>query len=148
MCLTVELTRINGQYIRGNLLISLICGIIIFFGLLILHVPFAASLALFAAITDLLPLIGGIVGAAPAVIIGFAVSPVIGLLVLALFLIYQMIENNILSPNVYNQALDISPALSFIAVIVGASLFGMLGAFIALPVAASIPTIIKYLKSS
>lgn len=145
--LTVELTKINGQYIRGNLLISLICGFIIFLGLLILQVPFAASLALFAAITDLLPLIGGIVGATPAVVIGFAISPLVGILVLALFFIYQILENNILSPNVYNHTLDISPALSFIAVIVGANLFGIIGAFIALPVAASIPTVIKYLKS-
>lgn len=145
--LSLELIAINGQYIRGNLLISVICGIVIFIGLYALQVPFAASLALFAAIFDLLPLVGAFLGAVPAVIIGFAISPTIGLLVILLFIVYQQVENNILGPNIYNRTLDISPALSFIAVIIGATLFGIIGAFIALPVAASIPTIIKYIKS-
>ena len=141
-----ELIRINGHYIRGNLLISVICGVTIFIGLLVLRVPYAASLALFAAITDLLPLVGAFLGIIPAAIIGFAISPTVGILVIALFLVYQQFENNVISPNVYNQALDLSPALTFIAVLVGATLFGMLGAFIALPIAASIPTLVKYVK--
>ncbi len=143
-----ELIKINGHYIRGNLLISVICGLVIFIGLLVLRVPYAASLALFAAITDLLPLVGAFVGIIPAAIIGFAISPATGILTIVLFLAYQSFENNIISPNVYNRALDISPALSFIAVLVGATLFGMLGAFIALPIAASIPTLVKYIKPS
>ncbi len=143
-----ELGRVNGQYIRGNLIISVICGIIIFTGLTILHIPFAGSLALFAAITDLLPLIGAFLGAAPAVIIAFSISPTIGLLTLALFVVYQQLENNLFAPNVYTRALDLSPALSFISVIIGAALFGIFGAFIALPIAASIPTIITFVRTN
>ncbi len=143
-----KLGRVNGQYIRGNLIISVICGLIIFTGLSLLNVPFAASLALFAALTDLLPLIGAFIGATPAVIIGFSISPAIGIAILALFLIYQQVENNLLAPNIYTRALDLSPALSFIAVIIGGSLFGIFGAFIALPVAASIPTIVKFIKDN
>lgn len=143
-----QLSRVNGQYIRGNLIISAICGILIFIGLSILKVPYAASLALFAGVIDLLPLVGAFLGAVPAVIIAFSISPTIGILTLALFLIYQQLENNILAPNIYRHALDLSPALSFISVIIGASLFGMLGAFIALPIAASIPTIIKFLRQN
>lgn len=146
--LAEELTRINGQYIRGNLLISLVCGIATFIGLTLIGVRYAAPLALFAAATDLLPQVGAFVGATPAVIIAFAISPTAGILTLALFIVYQQIENNILSPNIYNKALNLSPALSFIAVIVGASLAGIIGAFIALPIAASIPTIVKYITSS
>ncbi len=141
-----RVSQINGQYIRGNLLISVICGILIFLGLTILNIPFAASLALFAALTDLLPLIGAFIGAAPAVIIGFSISPTIGILVIGLFLIYQQFENNILAPNIYTRALDISPALSFISVLVGGALFGMFGAFIALPIAASIPSAIRFVR--
>lgn len=142
------LGRVNGQYIRGNLIISVICGIVIFSGLTIMKVPFAGSLALFAAITDLLPLIGAFLGAAPAVIIAFSISPAIGFLTLALFVVYQQLENNLFAPNVYTRALDLSPALSFISVIIGGSLFGIFGAFIALPIAASIPTIITFVRTN
>jgi predicted PurR-regulated permease PerM len=143
--LSEEITRINGQYIRGNLTISFVCGLTVFIGLLAIGMPYAAPLALFAAMMDLLPQVGAFIGAAPAVIIGFAISPTIGVLVLLLFIVYQQIENNILSPSIYNKALNLSPALSFIAVLIGASLAGVIGAFIALPVAASIPTIVSYI---
>lgn len=144
----LTISQINGQYIRGNLIISVICGLVIYTGLSLLNIPFAASLALFAALTDLLPLVGAFIGAAPAIIIGFSISPTIGLFVLALFIIYQQVENNLLSPNIYTKALDLSPALSFMSVIIGGALFGMFGAFIALPIAASIPTLIRFLKEN
>ncbi|MFA5130946.1 MAG: AI-2E family transporter [Patescibacteria group bacterium] len=142
-----ELARISGLYIRGNLLISFICMVVIFSGLLIMKVPFALPLAIFAGIFDLLPLIGSTIGAIPAVIIGFSISPLAGLLVVILFIAYQMFENNIISPLIYKQVLDLIPFLSFIAVIIGTILFGIPGAFLALPIAAGIPTILKYLKT-
>ena len=146
--LTDDLTKINGQYIRGNLLISLICGITVFIGLWLIGVPYAAPLALFAGLVDMLPQIGAFIGAAPAVIIAFSISPTAGILTLLLFIVYQQIENNIISPNIYNKALNLSPALSFIAVILGGALAGIVGAFIALPIAASIPTIIKFIQEN
>ncbi len=145
--ISLELAKISGQYIRGNLLISLICTIVIFAGLMIMGVPYALPLAIFAGILDLLPLIGSTIGAAPAVIIGFTISPLTGLLVLILFIAYQMFENNILSPIVYKKVLNLVPFLSFVAVIIGSILFGIAGAFLALPIAAGIPTILKYLKT-
>ncbi len=141
-----SIAKISGQYIRGNLLISLICSILILIGLLLLHIPYAVPLAIFAGILDLLPLAGAIVGMLPSVILGFTISPIIGLLTIALFLVYQEFENAVLAPNIYNKALNLAPSLSLIAVIIGGSLLGIPGAFLALPVAASIPTIIKYFK--
>lgn len=141
-----ELAVINGNYFRGNLVISLVCTVCISVGLLLLGVPYAIPLGIFAGIVDLLPLIGSIIGLVPAAIIGFSISPITGILVVVLFLVYQQFENNILAPNVYNKVLSISPTLSFIAVIIGSSLLGIVGAFIALPVAASIPTILKFMS--
>ena len=146
--LVENVNEINGHYIRGNLFISLLCGLIIFTGLFFLKVPFAAPLALFTAITDLLPLVGAIGGLLPAGVIAFSVSPALGISVLILYLVYQEFENHVLGPNVYNKQLDLSPALCFIAVLCGASLFGMMGAFISLPIAASLPTIISYIRSN
>src|SRR4029079_6425397 len=131
-------------YIRGNLLISLICGLIISTGLLIIGIPYAIVLGIFAGIVDLLPLIGAVIGMTPAVILAFSISPTTGILVLTLFLLYQQFENNVLAPTIYNKVLALSPTLSFLAVIIGGSLFGIIGAFIALPIAASLPTIISF----
>ncbi len=145
--ISIELAEISGQYIRGNLLISLVCTIITFAGLVLMGIPYALPLAIFAGILDLLPLIGSTIGAVPAVIIGFTISPLTGLLVLILFIAYQMFENNILAPLVYKKVLNLIPFLSFVVVIIGSILFGVAGAFLALPIAAGIPTILKYLKS-
>jgi predicted PurR-regulated permease PerM len=142
--LSTELSEVVGQYIRGNLLISLICIAIIYAGLALLHIPFALPLAIFTGIMDLLPVIGPILGALPAVVLGFAISPLYGMLVLVLYVAYKQLEDVALSPIIYNKTLKLSAALIFISVVIGAGFFGVIGAFLALPVAASIPVIIKY----
>jgi predicted PurR-regulated permease PerM len=141
-----DMMKINGQYIRGNLLISLICGVVTLLGLMILRVPHAVPLGIFAAITDVLPVIGATIGAIPAVVLAFSVSPITGILTILLFVVYQQTENNVLVPHIYNRALDLSPSLSIVAVLIGGSLFGPIGAFISLPIAASIPTIVRYIS--
>ncbi len=140
-----DLAEVNGQYIRGNLSISLICGIIMFIGFVFLKLPFAMALAIFIAIMDLLPLVGSTIGAIPAIIIAFSISPFTGFLALALILVYQQLEGAIISPAIYNKALKLSPALGLLAVLLGSALFGVLGAFLALPFAASLPAITGYI---
>lgn len=140
-----EISEVVGQYIRANLIISVICMVIIFVGLTIMGVPFALPIAIFTGILDLLPMIGPVLAALPALVIGFGVSPLTCLAVLMLYVVYQEVENLFIVPLMYNKALNLSPALVFLSVVVGAGLFGVLGAFLSLPVAASIPVIIKYL---
>ena len=139
-----ELARLNGQYIRGNVLISLICSTYLFIVLIVLHVPFALPLAIFAGVMDLLPLVGSTLGTLPSLVFAFTISPLTGVIVIAFHLLYQQLENVVISPAIYKKTLDISPALSFLSVIVGGGLFGILGAFLALPVAASLPAIVRY----
>jgi predicted PurR-regulated permease PerM len=142
-----EIAFVTGKYIRGNVLISFICGVVIYIGLTLLNVPFALPLAIFAALFDLLPLVGQTIGSIPAIIIAFGVSPLTGILVIILHIIYQQVENNIISPMIYNKALNLYPSVILLSVLLGASLFGILGAFLSLPVAASIPSIIEYHKN-
>ncbi len=139
-----EVMKVTGQYVRGNIIISCITFAVIFAGLLVLRVPFALPLALFAGIVDLLPLVGSTLGAIPALLVAFSLSTWQGLAVLILHIVYQQTENAVISPAIYNKALNLYPSLGFLAVVIGASLFGMLGAFLALPVAASIPVIVNY----
>ena len=142
--LSEEIALVIGQYIRGNLFISLICILIIYGGLAILHIPFALPIAIFTGIMDLLPVIGPILGALPALLLGFAISPEIGIFVLVLYVAYKELEDFIIGPLIYNKTLKLSPALVFLSVVIGAGVFGIIGAFLALPVAASIPVIIRY----
>jgi Predicted permease len=143
-----DLALISGQYIRGNLLISVICASVVFIGLFFLGIPYALPLAILAGVLDLLPLIGSTIAAIPAIILGFTISPLIGFLTIVLYAGYQEIENDILAPAIYNKVLNLLPFLSFIAVIIGSLLFGVAGAFLALPIAAGIPTIIKSLEKN
>lgn len=139
-----ELQDVNGNYISGNVLISIILTVVISIVMTLLGIPYAIPLGIFAGVMDLLPIAGSIIGAVPAIVIAFSLSPVQGVVLLVVHLVYQQIENSIISPMVYKKALSISPVISFIAVIIGGSLFGVVGAFVALPVAASVPVLIKY----
>ena len=142
----LEVARVNGQYIGGSVIICLICTAVVFIGLYALAIPFALPLAILAGVMDLLPLVGPTIGGIPAIIIAFAIAPWKGVIVLCLYFIYQQLQNVVISPLVYKRTLHISPALSFLAVIFGAGLFGVLGAFLALPIAASIPAMIHYAR--
>ncbi len=144
--LLLEIVNVNGKYISGSIIISLFCAVIVFIGLTFFDIPFALPLAIFAGIINLLPLIGPLIGGIPAIIIAFTIMPWKGVVVLCAYIIYQQIQNVIISPLVYKKALHISPTLSFVAVVIGGGLFGILGAFLALPIAASIPSIISYAK--
>ena len=140
--LLLTIAEVTGKYIRGNVLISFICFVVVLVALLVLKVPYAVQLALIAGVLDLLPLVGSTLGAVPAVLIAFGVSPVTGIIAVLFFTAYQQLESAFISPIIYNKALNISSTISFVSVIIGASLFGILGAFLSLPVAASIPVLV------
>ncbi len=141
-----EFEVISGRYIRGNLLISLICAVLVFIGYFILGIPYAGQLAVFAGILDLFPLIGAVGGSLPAIILGLLISPLTGFLTFLYVVVYQQIENHLIAPRIYNKALNLMPSLTVVAVFIGASLFGIAGAFLALPVAAGVPLLIEFSK--
>lgn len=140
-----EISEVIGRYVRGNLAVSAVCAVVMFIALTLLKVPFALPLAIFTGLMGLLPYIGPFIALIPAVILGLSKSPLIGLLVIVVFAVYQQIENTFVVPVMYNKVLNLSPALVFLSVLIGGGIFGVIGAFLALPVAASIPVLIKYL---
>ncbi|MEA2446368.1 MAG: hypothetical protein QOK47_5, partial [Actinomycetota bacterium] len=103
------LTKIGG-YIAGNVVISVIAGILSFIFLLIAGVPFPVALALWVAIADLIPLVGATLGAVPAVLVAFFTSLPLGIAALIFFIVYQQFENYIVAPRVMTKAVDLSPA--------------------------------------
>ena len=137
----LSIERIGG-YVVGNFITSVVCGAATLVALLVMGVPFAVPLALWAGLADLIPAVGSFLGAAPAILVAFIESPVLGGLTLVYFIAYQQFENYVLVPRVMRNAVNLSPAAVIIATLVGGSLAGLAGALLALPVAATIKVVL------
>ncbi|HEX2294145.1 MAG TPA: AI-2E family transporter [Actinomycetota bacterium] len=134
------LTKIGG-YIAGNVVISIVAGVVSFAFLAIAGVPFPVALALWVAIADLIPLVGATLGAVPAVIVAFFDSLPTGIATLAFFAVYQQLENYVVAPRVMTKAVDLSPAAVLVSALAGAGLLGVPGVLMAIPAAAAIKLI-------
>lgn len=128
-------------YVRGQLLTSFLYGVFAFAVLSVLHVPSALPLAVLAAICDVLPILGVFISTVPAAIFALTVSPFAAGAVVILYLLYHAFENYVLVPRVYGKRLRLSPLVVMIALLVGGSLYGLLGAILILPVFAAYPII-------
>lgn len=133
-----------GAYMRGQLVTSAIAGAFAFVLLSVLGIPDALALAALMMLADVIPLIGPLVGTIPAALVAASRSGPTGLIVLLAYLVYFQLEANLIVPRVYGSALKLSPFVVLVAFLVGTTLLGMLGAVLALPVAAAIPIIARY----
>lgn len=123
-----------GRWLRGQLTLSLIVGTLTYIGLRILGIPYALPLALIAGILEIIPIVGPIISAIPAVLVGLTITPLLGLGVAALFFIIQQLENNLIVPMVMSKVVGLQPPIIIIALLVGAKLAGIGGAFLAVPI--------------
>jgi predicted PurR-regulated permease PerM len=133
-----DIYRTVGGYVTGNLLISLVAGVLTAAVLRIMGVPFAIALGLIVAILDLIPLAGATIAAILVGGVAFLHSITAGIVVVAFFIVYQQFENHVLQPVVYSRTVQLSPLIVLISVLIGAELAGVLGALGAIPVAGSI----------
>ncbi|MCR4324539.1 MAG: AI-2E family transporter [Candidatus Curtissbacteria bacterium] len=122
-----------GKWVRGQLTLSIIVGVITYIGLRVLGIPYALPLALVTGILEIIPIIGPIIAAVPAILVGLTISPVVGLGVAALFLVVQQLENHLIVPMVMSRAVGLQPTVVIIALLIGAKLAGVGGAFLAIP---------------
>src|SRR5690606_34072904 len=112
--------------------------------LLILKIPYSLPLALFTGIvSQFVPTIGTYIGGALPVLLALAESPVKALGVLVFIVVYQQVENYIFAPKISEKALEMNPAVAFVVVLAFGAVFGALGAFLALPVAATIQAVMS-----
>ncbi|MHB1488227.1 MAG: AI-2E family transporter [Acidimicrobiales bacterium] len=135
-------------YVIGNALTSLIAGVIVYITLVVTGVPFAFVLALWVALVDLLPLVGGLLAGIPTVAIAFFHSTLAGVVALAVFLVYQQIENHILNPVIMSRTVRLNPLWVLLAVLVGAELLGFAGALLGIPVAGAAQVVAREMWSS
>jgi len=122
-----------GAWLRGQIVLSFIIGIITYITLTILQVPFALPLAILAGFLEIIPTIGPIIAAIPAVIVAFAISPVTGFIVMLAYVGIQVAENNILVPKIMQKAVGLNPVIILVSILIGAQLFGVVGALLSIP---------------
>ncbi len=144
--------RVFGQWVRAQLVLGITVGVFTFVGLILLSRfvdpvfgRYAILLSITAGILELLPIIGPIISAVPAVLLAATagLEPVIAALVL--YTLVQQIENNVLVPKIQGDAVEMHPAAVMFAIIIGGALAGLLGAILALPVTAAARDVVRYL---
>jgi predicted PurR-regulated permease PerM len=131
-------------YVFGNFVISVLAGLVTYVTLRILDVPFATPLAILFGFFDLIPLVGATLG---GILVGIVVAFVhfpVGLVVwVAVLILYQQVENNLIQPFVYGRAVQLHPLIVIVAILIGAALLGVLGALVAIPAAAAVQAVVR-----
>ncbi|NVB83012.1 MAG: AI-2E family transporter [Kofleriaceae bacterium] len=141
----LELKVIVGGYMRGQLITSASITGFVFLLLTISGADNALPIALFAGLTDLIPFVGGYIASTPVVIAATPHGLTVTLVVVCIMILYQEFESRILVPRVYGRVLRLPPAMVLVALLVGASLAGILGALLALPIAAGLQMLVREL---
>lgn len=132
-----------GKWARGQLLLMFAVGLGTYIGLVLIGIPFALPLAILAGILEIIPILGPIVSAIPAVIIGFGISPLVGIGVTANAFLVQQIENYVLVPKIMEKSVGVSPLVVLISIAIGAKLLGVMGVIISVPFVITLQVLVK-----
>lgn len=132
-----------GGWARGELILMAAVGLSTYIGLSLLGIPFALPLAIFAGFMELIPFLGPIISAIPSILIGFGISPLMGIGATSLAFLIQQIENYVLVPKVMEKSTGVTPLATLISLAVGARLAGTVGAIISVPVLITLQVLSK-----
>jgi predicted PurR-regulated permease PerM len=136
------LSRVGG-FVLGNLLTSIVAGLGTWVWLTIFGVPYPLLLALLVAVFDLIPMVGSTIGGAIVSLVALTVSVPVAVGTMAFYIVYRLFEDYLLTPRVMRHTVRISPGITIIAGLTGAVLLGLLGALIAIPIAAGIQLVLQ-----
>ncbi len=144
-----EIERRLGAWVLGQLSLMIVVGLLSYGGLYFLRVEYALPLAILAGVLEIVPTIGPTVSAIPAIIVAFASSPspFLALSVVALYIIVQQVENNLLVPVVMRRSVGLPPVLTILALMIGGRFGGIAGAVLAVPMLIAIQEVIGSLPS-
>ncbi len=134
-----------GNWVNAELILMVVMGILSYFVYLILGLNYAVSLAIITGLLEIVPNIGSIISVVFSSIIGFTVSPTIGLLTLGAGILIQQLEGNFIAPKVMKESCDINPVITILLLLTGAKLGGVPGAILAVPIYMTVEVIIKVL---
>lgn len=137
-----------GLWLQGQMLLSLIMGLVVFVGLTLMGVKFALMFAILIMVLEIVPIAGPVLAAIPAILIAFLQSPELGLYTLIFYIVAQQLENHLLVPFVLGKTIGLNPIVVILAILVGSKLAGLAGAFLGVPVATIIVEIIDDMARS
>lgn len=132
-----------GKWARGEFLLMLAVGVGTYLGLLAIGIPFALPLAVLSGIFEIVPTLGPIVAAIPAILIGLGISPLAGVGAAAVAFLVQQLENYILVPKIMQKSAGISPLVVLLSIAIGAKLMGITGIIVAVPTVIILQVLIK-----
>lgn len=135
-----------GGWVRGQLLLSGIIGLMTLAGLSVIGVRYAVLLAIVAAVGEAIPMIGPIISAVPAIAIAFTQSPLHGFVTIGLYLLIQQLENNLVVPRVMSRAVELHPLAVMVALLAGSELMGVTGAILSVPVTAALSVVVDEVR--
>jgi predicted PurR-regulated permease PerM len=142
--LVIDINQAVARYMLGNVAISVLATGSTWLVLTILGVPYALSLGIVVGFFDLIPLVGATIGAIVVAVATVTVDfPTATIVWVAFVIVYQRFENYLVQPLVYGRALDVNPLVTILGVLAGASLLGILGALLAIPIAAAVQIILR-----
>jgi predicted PurR-regulated permease PerM len=142
----LNLEVIVGGYLRGQVITSAIAAVYTFIVLTLAHVPSAVAIATFAGLTDVLPYVGSFLACGPAVLAALSQGTTTALIVLVLLIAYQELESRVIVPQLYGKVLRLPASVIMVSLLIGAKLLGVMGALLALPVAAGLRMMITTLR--
>lgn len=137
-----------GGWVRAELMLMTIVGFMSYIGLRLLGIDFALPLAFLAGLLEIVPTIGPIISAIPAVLAGLVISPLTGLSVAALYFLVQQLENHLAVPQVLSKEIGVNPLVTIFALMAGFELGGFLGAVLAIPIVILLETLLFEFLSS
>ena len=127
-----------GRWVQGQLFLMLIVFALDFITLYFLNIPYALILAIFGGLLEIIPYVGPIISAVPAAILGFMISPLTGLMVIAAYVIIHQAEGHIFIPQVMKKAVGLNPIVVILVLLIGAKIGGILGAILSVPITTAI----------
>ncbi|WP_139490362.1 AI-2E family transporter [Brevibacillus dissolubilis] len=131
-----------GKYIHGQIVVAVIVGVLAFLGYWLIGMPYPFVLASFVALTNIIPYIGPLIGAIPALIVALTISVKQVVFVLIMNMIVQVLEGNILSPNIVGKSLHLHPLMIIFALLAGETVGGIVGMIFAVPVLAVVKVVV------
>jgi len=140
----VERIKIKiGRWMQGQLFLMFVIFALDFAALYFLNVPYALILAILGGLLEIIPYLGPIISAVPAILLGFLVSPLTGVLVAIVYIVIQQIESHVITPQIMKKVLGLNPIVVILALIVGAKIGGVLGAILSVPITTAVSVFVN-----
>ncbi len=133
-----EIAAKVGAYVLGNVLVSVVAGLLTFAWLLIFHVPYALLLALTVAVLDLIPVVGSTAAGVIVCLVSLTVSWPVCIATIVFFVVYRFVEDYLLVPKIIGGVVKVPALVTVVAVVLGGALLGIIGALVAIPIAAAL----------